>query len=71
MAAAQLGGNAHFLLMLATCRAGLTTSTTMVAPTLLRLCFATPRRWLEDGNEIVVERAPTQFATFPSGSSPN
>jgi hypothetical protein len=27
----------------------------------LRLCFATPRRWLEDGNEIVVERAPTQF----------
>ena len=27
----------------------------------LRLCFATPRRWLEDGQEIVVERAPTQF----------
>jgi len=27
----------------------------------LRLCFATPRRWLEDGKEIVVERAPTQF----------
>jgi hypothetical protein len=27
----------------------------------LRLCFATPRRWLEEGKEIVVERAPTQF----------
>ncbi|HEX5471534.1 MAG TPA: hypothetical protein VFW73_06590 [Lacipirellulaceae bacterium] len=27
----------------------------------LRLCFATPRRWLEDGKEIVVEHAPTQF----------
>ena len=27
----------------------------------LRLCFATPRRWLEDGKQIVVERAPTQF----------
>ena len=27
----------------------------------LRLCFATPRRWLEDGKEIVVERAPTKF----------
>ena len=27
----------------------------------LQLCFATPRRWLEDGKEIVVERAPTKF----------
>jgi hypothetical protein len=27
----------------------------------LRLCFATPRQWLEDGKEIVVERAPTLF----------
>jgi hypothetical protein len=27
----------------------------------LRLGFATPRRWLEDGKQIVVERAPTQF----------
>jgi hypothetical protein len=27
----------------------------------LRLCFATPRRWLEDGKEIIVERAPTRF----------
>lgn len=29
----------------------------------LRFCFATPRRWLEDGNEIVIERAPTRFGT--------
>jgi hypothetical protein len=27
----------------------------------LRLAFATPRRWLEDGNEIFIERAPTHF----------
>src|SRR5206468_7399622 len=27
----------------------------------LRLCFATPRRWLEDGKEIDVQHAPTQF----------
>jgi hypothetical protein len=27
----------------------------------LRLCFATPRRWLEDGKEIAIERAPTLF----------
>jgi hypothetical protein len=27
----------------------------------LRLAFATPRRWLDDGKQIVVERAPTQF----------
>ena len=27
----------------------------------LRLCFATPRRWLEDGKQIDVEPAPTQF----------
>ena len=27
----------------------------------LRLCFATPRRWLADGKEIVVQRAPTLF----------
>ncbi len=31
------------------------------SPDTLRLCFATPRRWLEDGKEIVVERAPTRF----------
>jgi hypothetical protein len=27
----------------------------------LRLCFATPRRWMEDGKEIVVKHAPTRF----------
>jgi hypothetical protein len=27
----------------------------------LRLAFATPRRWLEDGQEIIVDHAPTQF----------
>src|ERR1043165_999027 len=30
-------------------------------PDTLRLCFATPRRWLEDGKTIKVERAPTAF----------
>jgi hypothetical protein len=30
-------------------------------PETLRLMFATPRRWLEDGKAIVVERAPTAF----------
>jgi hypothetical protein len=30
-------------------------------PETLRLLFATPRRWLEDGKSIVVERAPTAF----------
>ena len=30
-------------------------------PETLRLCFATPKRWLEDGKSIKVERAPTAF----------
>jgi len=30
-------------------------------PDTLRLMFATPRRWLEDGKSIRVERAPTAF----------
>ncbi len=30
-------------------------------PDTLRLLFATPRRWLEDGQTIKVERAPTAF----------
>jgi hypothetical protein len=30
-------------------------------PETLRLAFATPRRWLADGGEIKVERAPTAF----------
>ena len=31
------------------------------APETLRLCFATPRPWLADGNVIHLERAPTAF----------
>jgi hypothetical protein len=30
-------------------------------PETLRLCFATPRAWLEDGKEIRVNRSPTGF----------
>jgi len=30
-------------------------------PETLRLLFGTSRRWLEDGKQIVVERAPTAF----------
>ena len=30
-------------------------------PETLRLCFATPKRWLADGQSITVERAPTAF----------
>jgi len=30
-------------------------------PETLRLLFATPRRWLEDGKTIKIERAPTMF----------
>jgi hypothetical protein len=30
-------------------------------PDTLRLCYATPRRWLEDGKTIRVEKAPTAF----------
>jgi len=32
-------------------------------PETLRLLFATPRRWLEDGKQIKVERAPTVFGS--------
>jgi len=30
-------------------------------PDTLRLCFGTPRRWLEDGKRILLERAPSAF----------
>lgn len=30
-------------------------------PDTLRICFATPKRWLEDGKTIKLERAPTAF----------
>src|SRR5437870_1416848 len=31
------------------------------SPETLRLCFATPKRWLEDGKTIRLEKAPTAF----------
>ena len=42
-------------------RAGLRPRSTTASPRALRLLFATPRRWLEDGKKIAVERAPTAF----------
>jgi len=33
-------------------------------PETLRLCFATPKRWLEDGKTIKVSRAPTCFGSM-------
>ncbi len=53
--------NAHFLLMLRYMLVQDYDTTGDGRADTLRLCFATPRRWLEDGKEIVVERAPTQF----------
>jgi hypothetical protein len=53
--------NAHFLLMLRYMLVEDYDTNDDGRADTLRLCFATPRRWLEDGNEIVVDRAPTQF----------
>ena len=53
--------NAHFLSML---RAMLVQDPDLDddgRPETLRLCFATPKRWLADGQAITVERAPTAF----------
>ncbi|MSU58798.1 MAG: hypothetical protein EXS35_11630 [Pedosphaera sp.] len=53
--------NAHFLSML---RYALVQDWDLDGdgkPETLRLCFATPKRWLEDGKVINVERAPTAF----------
>ena len=53
--------NAHFLSML---RAMLVQDPDLDddgRPETLRLCFATPKRWLADGQSITVERAPTAF----------
>jgi hypothetical protein len=30
-------------------------------PETLRLCFATPKRWMEDGKTIRLQKAPTTF----------
>ena len=40
-------------------------------PETLRLLFATPRRWLEDGKELKVERAPTAFGPVSIEFNPN
>jgi hypothetical protein len=53
--------NAHFLLMLRYMLVQDYDTNDDGRADTLRLCFATPRRWLEDGKQIVVERAPTQF----------
>lgn len=53
--------NAHFLSML---RAMLVQDPDLDddgRPETLRLCFATPKRWLADGQSITVDRAPTAF----------
>jgi len=53
--------NAHFLSML---RYSLVQDSDLDdngKPETLRLCFATPKRWLEDGQSFKVERAPTAW----------
>jgi hypothetical protein len=39
----------------------LSTKPTLQLAETLRLGYGVPRRWLEDGKEIVIERAPTVF----------
>ncbi|NBR85502.1 MAG: hypothetical protein EBS84_06745 [Proteobacteria bacterium] len=57
-------GNAHFLTMLRHLLVQDWDLDDDGRPETLRLAFATPRRWLEDGKEIKVERAPTAFGTI-------
>lgn len=54
-------GNAHFLTMLRNLLVQDFDLDDDSEPETLRLLFATPRRWLEDGKQIVVQRAPTAF----------
>jgi hypothetical protein len=54
-------GNAHFLQMLRYLLVQDWDLDDDGKPETLRLAFATPRRWLEDGKVIKVERAPTAF----------
>ncbi len=54
-------GNAHFLAMLRHLLVQDWDLDDDGKPDTLRLGFATPKRWLEDGREIKVERAPTAF----------
>jgi hypothetical protein len=53
--------NAHFLSMLRHLLVQDWDASDDGRPDTLRLLFATPRRWLEDGKAIRVERAPTAF----------
>ena len=53
--------NAHFLSMLRYLLVQDWDSDDDGKPDTLRLAFATPKRWLEDGKIIKVERAPTAF----------
>lgn len=54
-------GNGHFLSMLRHLLIQDFDQDDDGTPETLRLLFATPRRWLEDGQTIRVERAPTAF----------
>jgi hypothetical protein len=54
-------GNAHFLQMLRYLLIQDWDLDDDGKPETLRLAFATPKRWLEDGKTINVERAPTAF----------
>jgi hypothetical protein len=54
-------GNAHFLQMLRYLLVQDWDLDDDGRPETLRLAFATPKRWLEDGKTIKVERAPTAF----------
>jgi hypothetical protein len=53
--------NAHFLSMLRYMLVQDLDLSDDGKPETLRLCFATPKRWLEDGKTFKVERAPTAF----------
>lgn len=54
-------GNSHFLTMLRHLLVQDWDADDDGKPDTLRLAFATSQRWLEDGKEIKVERAPTAF----------
>ncbi|MBI3877277.1 MAG: hypothetical protein HY300_15195 [Verrucomicrobia bacterium] len=54
-------GNAHFLSMLRHLLVQDWDLDDDGKPETLRLLFATPKRWLDDGKQIKVERAPTSF----------
>ena len=55
------GSNAHFLTMLRHLLVEDSDLDDDGRPDTLRLCFATPKRWLADGQSLTVARAPTAF----------